>query len=119
MRKINIKLILVDLVIKLIISSLVILFCWTLYYFGSLFLDGKLDTYLINNEIEKTTGSLASKSGKISLYLYFLKYFKYILFCLVYFISFLIAIVAIYLNLIIWFKPVGQKYIRIFDGEDK
>jgi hypothetical protein len=97
------------LLLNILFLLLTILVVWFVYYVGNLFWDGKLDKYLILNDLIKDMPQ--PKSGKlpiliITLFILFLKYFLWISFLLIYFISALIAIVLIFISFSLWFRPI-------------
>jgi|694.fasta_scaffold89325_3 hypothetical protein len=92
------------LLLNILFSLLTILVVWFVYYVGNLFWDGKLDKYLILNDLIKDMPQ--PKSGKLSIRLSFLKYFLWISFLIFYFISALIAIVLIFKSFSLWFMPI-------------
>ena len=90
------------LLLNIVFSLLTILVVWFVYYVGNSFWDGKLDKYLILNDLFKDS----PPSFKSSIYFLFLNNFLRIIFLLIYFISALIAIILIFKSFSLWLIPI-------------
>ena len=90
------------LLLNIVFSLLTILVVWFVYYVGNSFCDGKLDKYLILNDLFKDS----PPSFKSSIYFLFLNNFLRIIFLLIYFISALIAIILIFKSFSLWLIPI-------------